>query len=86
MSEPANKGAILLQEKLKPRGAKAALAKALAIGPDLVSRWLSGDRTPDTKHRARLEDEYGINWRLWDEQVARRPRRGSASNKRSRAA
>jgi transcriptional regulator with XRE-family HTH domain len=67
MDLPANKGALLLREKLGAHGARAALAKELEVGPDLVSRWLSGERVPNTLHRRRLEDEYGISWRLWDD-------------------
>lgn len=62
-----NRGAVVAREKLQARGEKAKLAKALGIGQDLVSRWLSGDRVPDTKQRAHLEDLYEIGWRLWDE-------------------
>lgn len=68
MAEPAgNKGALLLRAKLEAHGARAALAKSFDVGPDLVSRWLSGERVPNTLHRRRLEDEYGISWRLWDD-------------------
>jgi transcriptional regulator with XRE-family HTH domain len=69
MDLPANKGALLLRERLEAHGARAALAKSLEVGPDLVSRWLSGERVPNTLHRRRLEDEYGISWRLWDDAV-----------------
>lgn len=64
-----NRGALLAQEKLHERGKKAALAKELEVDPGVVSRWLSGERTPDTVQRAHLEDKYGIGWRLWDEEV-----------------
>lgn len=68
MAEPAgNKGALLLREKLAAHGARAALAKDFGVGADLVSRWLSGERLPNPLHRRRLEDEYGISWRLWDD-------------------
>ena len=63
-----NRGALVAREKLGPRGLKAKLARDLEIGQDLVSRWLSGERVPDTKQRAFLEDEFGIGWRLWDEE------------------
>jgi transcriptional regulator with XRE-family HTH domain len=61
------RGAARLREKLKPWGAARQLAIRLGIGPDQVSRWLSGALLPNTKHRAFLEDEFGISWRLWDE-------------------
>lgn len=67
MTEPVNKGALLLQEKTKERGAKANLARDLQVEPDVISRWLSSDRVPSPLHRRKLEDDYGISWRLWDD-------------------
>lgn len=62
-----NRGALLAREKLQEHGAKARLAEELDVGRDVVSRWLSGERLPDPKQRAYIEDNYGIGWRLWDE-------------------
>jgi transcriptional regulator with XRE-family HTH domain len=73
-----NRGALALKKALNKRGARAKLAKALEIWPAVVSRWLSGDRTPDTVQRAYIEDEYGVFWRLWD-QAAPGPRRSEAA-------
>jgi hypothetical protein len=62
-----NRGALLAKEKLQERGQKAKLSRELEVGMDVVSHWLSGDRKPSTVQRAYLEDQYGIGWRLWDE-------------------
>ena len=64
-----NRGAIALKLKTAKRGEKARLAKALDVGPDVVSHWLSADFRPDTKSRARMEDELRISWRWWDEDL-----------------
>lgn len=70
MPNPLNRGALLLKHKTSARGAKAALARALNVGADVVSHWLSADFRPDTKSRAYMEDELKISWRSWDEDVA----------------
>jgi transcriptional regulator with XRE-family HTH domain len=64
-----NKGAVLLGQKLIEFGARAELARELGVGPDRVSRWLNGQRVPTTLERRFLEDDYGISWRLWDDEV-----------------
>ena len=65
-----NRGAEQLRGKLIKRGARAALAKGVGVKPYQVSHWLAGgDRKPNYKQRAFLEDEYGVGWRLWDEEV-----------------
>lgn len=64
-----NRGALAIQEKLKERGKRAELAAELGIDPGMVSRWVGGQRRPEVEYRAKLEDKYGINWRLWDEDV-----------------
>lgn len=64
-----NRGALALKKKLQKRGAKAELAREFKIGPDRVSRWLTGERKPDPPMRAWLEDKYRIGWRLWDQPV-----------------
>ena len=71
-----NRGAQRLKERLSGRGDKKKLADLLEVDPPLVSHWLSGDRKPTTKQRAQLEDEYGIGWRTWDEEV--RSNKGAA--------
>jgi transcriptional regulator with XRE-family HTH domain len=67
-SKPTNRGAIALKLKLAARGARADLAREFDIEQSLVSHWLSGDRKPDPKNRARIEDGYGVPWRIWDDE------------------
>ncbi len=62
-----NRGALELQGKLADHGKQAELARDFGVGPDRVSRWLSGKHRPDATWRAKLEDKFGIGWRLWDE-------------------
>ena len=71
-----NRGAIRLNELFpallesgKPdRKRQARIAEEVDVDQSTVSRWLSGDRKPDSEMRALLEDLYGIGWRLWDEE------------------
>lgn len=72
---PLNKGAQLLRQKLIAHGDRAKLAQAFGVKPDLVSRWLSGERVPNPLHRRRFNDEYSIDWRLWDDAVEKIRRR-----------
>jgi transcriptional regulator with XRE-family HTH domain len=74
-----NRGAERLRELLGERGAPANLAKKLDVDPAMVSRWMSGDRAPDTTYRAKLEDELGIGWRSWDEKLDDAPATEKAS-------
>lgn len=75
-----NRGGEKLAERLVGHGAKTALAKRMgeATGRPVelyrVSHWIRGDRKPDTRQRAWLEDELGIGWRLWDQEVVARRR------------
>jgi transcriptional regulator with XRE-family HTH domain len=68
-----NRGAVRLKELLGERGAPARLAKELDVDPAMVSRWMNGLVSPDTTYRAKLEDEYGIGWRLWDDKLEEQP-------------
>lgn len=72
-----NRGAEKLREALTEHGSKVALANDAGVKPYQVSHWLGGERKPDTKQRAFLEDKLGIGWRLWDEELkpAAKPRR-----------
>jgi transcriptional regulator with XRE-family HTH domain len=65
-----NRGAIALKVKLSERGARAKLAREFGIDQALVSHWLSGERRPDSKNRAKIEDGYAVPWRSWDDDVA----------------
>ena len=69
-----NRGASLARRKLRKRGAKAELARALDVPPDRVSRLLNGERLPNWKERAYFEDNLGIGWRLWDQPVSKAER------------
>lgn len=42
------------------------VADLMGVDQSVVSRWVRGERRPDPRMRARLEDLYGIGWRLWD--------------------
>lgn len=64
-----NRGAEKLREALTERGSKVALANAAGVEPYQVSHWLGGERKPDTRRRAFLEDKLGIGWRLWDQET-----------------
>jgi transcriptional regulator with XRE-family HTH domain len=64
-----NHGARRLRELFQGRGSVSELAVKVGVDASLASRWLSGERTPDTKNRARIEDLFGVGWRLWDEPV-----------------
>lgn len=64
-----NRGAERLRELLKERGDQQRLADKLGADAAAVSKWLKGTHTPDPKRRAQIEDEYGIGWRLWDEEL-----------------
>lgn len=64
-----NKGARALREKYPDRGGIKVVADLVGADPSAVSRWFSGDRKPDPKQRAALEDKTGIGWRLFDEET-----------------
>jgi transcriptional regulator with XRE-family HTH domain len=67
-----SRGSRLFAAKLreKGRGAQAEIAKQLTVGPDLVSRWVSGANAPSAGHRLFIQEEYGIGWELWDDHLA----------------
>jgi DNA-binding transcriptional regulator YdaS (Cro superfamily) len=74
-----NRGAQALREVLaqKGRGSAHQLAKRLGVDDAAVSKWLKGDIRPATKHRAIIEDEHAVGWRLWDEELPRKRRKAS---------
>ncbi len=65
-----NRGAEQLREKLAAHGSKKVFADWIGIEPAQLSHWLGGSRKPDTKQRARIEDEHQIGWRSWDDETA----------------
>ncbi len=70
-----NRGALAIREKLPERGGQASLVRALqghgftSVDASRVNRWFSGERKPDPKERATIEDVFGVGWRLWDEEI-----------------
>lgn len=72
-----NRGALKLKERLAERGEKKKFADWLTtkapdgskVDPPMVSHWLSGERKPTPQQRAQIEDEYGIGWRTWDDEL-----------------
>ena len=61
-----NNGARRLRELFPRRGGQRRVAEAVGVPPGVVSCWYRSLRRPDTVQRAKLEDLYGIGWRLWD--------------------
>lgn len=68
-AEKDNEGARELRSRFPHRGGIAEVAKLCDCDSSIVSRWFSGERKPDTKMRAALEDKVGIHWRLFDHDV-----------------
>lgn len=55
-----------LKDALAERGAAARLASELGIDPSLVTRWVQGQRRPNTAQRVHIEQEFGIPILDWD--------------------
>lgn len=64
-----NEGARELRRRYPERGGTAEVARLVDADPSAVSRWFSGERAPDTKMRAVIEEKLGIDWRLFDHEV-----------------
>lgn len=64
-----NRGATRLLELFPDRGGQTVVARTVGTSPSVVSRWMRSERRPSAKQRARLEDLYGIGWRLWDQRA-----------------
>lgn len=58
--------------RLRELGLTATKIMQEIDAPDhgMVSRWCRGVRKPDTTWRAKLEETYGVGWKLWDEDIA----------------
>lgn len=67
-----------MREKYPERGGIKVVAELVEADPSAVSRWFSGERKPDSKMRALLEDKTGINWRLFDEDANAKPEEPAA--------
>jgi transcriptional regulator with XRE-family HTH domain len=61
-------GAIRLSALAEERGAQSRLAAELGVGQSVVSRWLSGARTPDARMRLRIARVLEIPCEAWDSQ------------------
>lgn len=64
-----NAGARELRRLYPARGGSAEVARLCDADPSAVSRWFSGERAPDPKMRAVLQERTGIDWRLFDDDV-----------------
>lgn len=61
---PKNLGAKLLSEL---GIAQHEVARTIGGTQPMVHHWVHGLRLPAARYRAKLEDAYGIYWRLWDQ-------------------
>lgn len=61
----------MVREKLAERGwnhaefAKELRKKGVTVAEGLVSRWLSGKRSPDRVRSAAIQEVLGVDPRLW---------------------
>lgn len=63
-----NRGVEALKRLMKEYSfSQADVARSLVVRPSVVSRYLSGDRTPDTARAAKMQALYGISVGLWVE-------------------
>lgn len=60
------RGPELLRQAMQARGlTQTALEASVGASKGLVSRWLSGERTPELSFAVRLEDLLGVPARAW---------------------
>lgn len=64
-----NRGAKELAKLLPNHGDQHRLAVKLGITDDKLSRIKNARLLPTSVQRAKLQDELGIDWRLWDEEA-----------------
>ena len=62
-----NEGAEALRKLRQPQ---ATIAARIGCSRQHVFNWVHGVALPDGVNRAKLEDAFGIFWRLWDRPVA----------------
>jgi transcriptional regulator with XRE-family HTH domain len=56
----------MLRERMGTMGwNQTRLSEQLAVSSSVISRWLSGERTPTVEMACRIEDLLGIPVRLW---------------------
>jgi len=64
-----SRGSVALAKALAKPKTTADLARELDCTPQLVSRWASGWRVPQTAERMKLEKKFAIALLDWDEPV-----------------
>jgi transcriptional regulator with XRE-family HTH domain len=64
-----NRGAVALLELMGVRGSRAELADALKVDRSVLTRWLQGMPRPSAGPRLAIQERFGIDWKLWDEDV-----------------
>ena len=67
-----SKGAAALAKECEQH-TQAGVARRLGTYQSVVSRWLSGEPKPGAEFRFKIEDEFDISPRLWDELVEPAP-------------
>jgi transcriptional regulator with XRE-family HTH domain len=72
-----NKGALKLKQFVPPRSGaterpsgQTRMALELGIDQAHLSRILSGKVKPSSPMRARIEERYGVYWKLFDEEAS----------------
>ncbi len=66
IDSPKNMGVVAL---LNLGITQSAIAAATDSAQSSVCQWMHGRQLPDAITRAKLEDTFGIYWRLWDQPV-----------------
>jgi hypothetical protein len=70
VANPTNLGAFELVELGLTQ---QAIASVLGCQQGHVHFWMHGSRLPSAVYRAKIEDAFGIYWRLWDQPIAPEP-------------
>lgn len=68
-TKKGNEGARELRRLYPGRGGPAEVARLVGADPSAVSRWFSGERSPDPKMRAVIQELLGVDWRSFDRDV-----------------
>ncbi len=63
----------MLRERMDTMGwNQTRLSERLSVSSSVISRWLSGGRTPTVEMACRIEDLLGIPVRLWRDDTDRK--------------
>ena len=62
-----NRGSEELCRRFPEHGGKTEVSRAVGVGVDVVSRWMSGATRPDVEWRVKLKKLYKIPLLDWDE-------------------